>query len=144
MNLWTGAVTVTLLGVIMWYIWIAHINCHYFFLCLLDHKIRNDILKDRLHFEAAAVREGSPISSWWANGPMRWLCLLTFAMADIFLFIIPTIHSHTKMFITGGSFNYVPSAKQGERLPQAQAGSEAGTAGSAPEPEPVYAKDQNV
>jgi len=45
MNLWTGAVTVTLLGVIMWYIWIVHINCHFLFMCLLDHKIRNDILK---------------------------------------------------------------------------------------------------
>ena len=141
MNLWTGAVTVTLLWVIMFWLWIVHINIHFFCMCLLDHKIRNDILKDRLHFDAAVVSASSEVSGWWANGPLRWLTLLTFPLADIFLFIIPTIHAHTKMFFTGGSFNYIPSAKQGERRPT---GAPPATAEPAPEPEAIYAKDQNV
>jgi len=141
MNLWTGAVTVTLLWVIMFWLWIVHINIHFFCMCLLDHKIRNDILKDRLHFDAAVVSASSKVSGWWANGPLRWLTLLTFPLADIFLFIIPTIHAHTKMFFTGGSFNYIPSAKQGERRPT---GAPPATAEPAPEPEAIYAKDQNV
>lgn len=148
MNLWTGAVTVTVLGAIMWYMWIVHINCHFFFMCVLDHKLRNDILVDRLHFQAAAITDDKikdKVSPLWANGPLRWLTLLTFPLADLFLFIVPTIHSHTKMFITGGSFNYIPSAKQGARAPiSASMPGNGQQQQPTPEPEAIYAKDQNV
>ena len=104
-----------------------------------------------MHFEADRTTDKSTVSGYWCNGPLRWLCLLTFPIADIFLYVIPTIHSHTKMFITGGSFNYVPAAKKGDRaIPSATApqGGDGGGGGAAaaagPEPEPVYVKDQNV
>ena len=153
MNLWTGAVTVTAMGVIMWYIWMVHINCHFFFLCLLDHKIRNDILKDRMHFEADCTSDKAQVPSYWCNGPLRWLTLLTFPLADIFLYIVPTIHSHTKMFITGGSSHDIPAAKKGDRAIPGSAAQKAGgdgggggggAAASAAEAEAVYVKDQNV
>jgi hypothetical protein len=128
--------------------WIVHINCHFFFMCVLDHKLRNDILVDRLHFQAAAITDDKikdKVSPLWANGPLRWLTLLTFPLADLFLFIVPTIHSHTKMFITGGSFNYIPSAKQGARAPiSASMPGNGQQQQPTPEPEAIYAKDQNV
>ena len=83
----------------------------------------------------------------WANGPLRWLTLMAFPLADIFLYVIPTIHAHTKMFLTGGSFNYIPSAKQGERRPAAVAAAARGAAapgGGGSEGAAGVAKDQHV
>jgi len=60
------------------------------------------------------------------------LGLLLFPIADFWLFVVPTVHAHTKMFISS-SFNYVPSAKQGARPPKTAtpaATHEAGLAGS--------------
>ena len=83
-------------------------------MCNRRARVRDSLVEFVTH---QYVQQASGISGWWANGPGRWLCLVTFPLADIFLYIVPTIHSHTKMFITGGSFNYIPSAKQGELRP---------------------------
>jgi cellulose synthase/poly-beta-1,6-N-acetylglucosamine synthase-like glycosyltransferase len=86
--------------------WAVHFLLHFPMLCYADHAMRRTVLYDRLYFDC---NEGA-----WSSGPRRWLCLLLFPLADIFLFLIPTLHAHAKMFISS-SFNYVPSAKMGAR-----------------------------
>ena len=134
------------------------------FLSYADHALRTTILKDRMYFDVDALEHPS-LGGW-----RRYMSLLLFPVADFWLFIVPTVHAHTKMFITGkkdrqtvrhgrarahththtqhnthalsgahvhrvpctpshaeyvrvhtpgGSFNYVPSAKQGDRRPAA-------------------------
>ncbi|EKX31016.1 hypothetical protein GUITHDRAFT_122779 [Guillardia theta CCMP2712] len=108
LDMWTGAEMIVALQVILSWLWLFHVSLHFMFLCYMDHRLRNEILKNRSHYN---VTEG-----FWANGPPRWASLIMFPFADIFLFIVPTVHAHTKMFISS-NFNYVPSAKQGDRLP---------------------------
>jgi len=107
LDMWTGAEMIVALQVILSWLWLFHVSIHFVLLCYMDHRLRNEILKNRSHYN---VTEG-----FWANGPPRWASLIMFPFADIFLFIVPTVHAHTKMFISS-NFNYVPSAKQGERL----------------------------
>lgn len=44
----------------------------------------------------------------------RGVGLLTFPLADMLLFIVPTVHAHTKMFFSS-NFTYIPSAKLGKK-----------------------------
>jgi hypothetical protein len=106
MNIWTGATALVKISMILSAVWIVHFTVHITSLCLVDYQIRHKLLYDRLYFNVAGKEAGN-----CADGPLRWLTLLLFPLADLFLFVVPTIHAHTKMFISS-SFNYVPSAKQ--------------------------------
>mmetsp|Transcript_22309 Transcript_22309/g.53521 ORF Transcript_22309/g.53521 Transcript_22309/m.53521 type:complete len:604 (+) Transcript_22309:86-1897(+) len=119
LDIWTGAETIVRLGSIMIWIWIVHMSCHFTFMCYTDHVLRNDLLRNREHFDTEGV-----------NGPYRWATLALYPLADVFLFIVPTIHAHTKMFFNS-SFNYVPSAKQGVRCPTPCGGGDLGVDDSA-------------
>jgi len=116
LNIWTGAEMLLPLKTIMILVWAFHFALHFLSLCYMDHTLRNDLLKNRLHFETSKETN---------NGPMKWISLLLFPIADIFLFIIPTMHAHAKMFVSS-NFNYVPSAKMGARCPNPCGGEDLG------------------
>jgi len=107
----TGNQSLLALRDVMIHVWAFHFGFHYFFLCYTDHALRTTILKDRMYFDVD-TQEHPSMGGW-----RRYLGLLLFPVADFWLFVIPTVHAHTKMFISS-SFNYVPSAKQGARPPK--------------------------
>jgi cellulose synthase/poly-beta-1,6-N-acetylglucosamine synthase-like glycosyltransferase len=104
----TGNQSLVALKDIMICTWAVHFFFHYFFLCYTDRALRTTVLKDRMYFDVDPEEHPS------MGGCRRYLTLLLFPLADFLLFVIPTIHAHTKLFISS-SFNYVPSAKQGAR-----------------------------
>ena len=65
------------------------------FLSYADHALRTTILKDRMYFDVDALEHPS-LGGW-----RRYMSLLLFPVADFWLFIVPTVHAHTKMFFTG-------------------------------------------
>ncbi|EKX46763.1 hypothetical protein GUITHDRAFT_107536 [Guillardia theta CCMP2712] len=102
----TGQQDLVALKDVMIWTWVVHCIFHYIFMCFSDYSLRTSVLKDRLYFDVSPNHMG--VFS-------RALQLLLFPFADFFLFVVPTIHAHTKLFISS-SFNYVPSAKMGCRL----------------------------
>ena len=48
-----------------------------------------------MYFDVDALEHPS-LGGW-----RRYMSLLLFPVADFWLFIVPTVHAHTKMFITG-------------------------------------------
>ena len=107
----TGNENLLALKDIMIYTWAIHFFFHYTFLCYTDYALRTTILKDRMYFDVDSA--DNPPMAWWR----RCLGLLLFPLADFWLFVVPTVHAHTKMFISS-SFTYIPSAKQGARMPK--------------------------
>eukprot|EP00802_Teleaulax_amphioxeia_P009869 Tamp_09891.p1 GENE.Tamp_09891~~Tamp_09891.p1 ORF type:complete len:620 (+),score=148.31 Tamp_09891:79-1938(+) len=114
LDVFTGNQNLLALKDVMIWVWAFHFTFHYCFLCYTDYQLRNTILKDRMYFDVDA--EEHPSMGGWR----RYLSLLLFPIADFWLFVLPTVHAHTKMFISS-SFNYVPSAKQGARPPKGAA-----------------------
>merc|ERR550514_1759148 len=103
-NVFTGQEILVSLSDVMLTTWGVHFFCHFCFLCYTDHAIRTTLLKNRQHFD---IEEYSGLGHCY-----KWFQLAVFPFADFFLFVIPTIHAHTKLFLSS-TFNYVPSAKMG-------------------------------
>ena len=107
-DMWFGTEMFVPLKAMMIWVWGVHIFLHWVFLCYADSALRRTVLRDRMHFYMEEGGEGAN------SGPYRWASLALFPIADIFLFLIPTIHAHARMFWSH-RFNYVPSAKMGGR-----------------------------
>lgn len=107
MNPITGQTFFVPLKRIMLYSWIVHAVCHCFFMTYAESEMRTNLLRNRLHFD---------FSGYHMKAPYRQIQLLLFPIADFFLFVIPTIHAHIRMFFSS-DFTYVPSAKLGTRCP---------------------------
>ena len=126
----TGNQNLLALKDVMVWVWAIHFSFHYCFLCYTDYQLRTTVLKDRMYFDMDA--EEHPSMGGWR----RCLALLLFPIADFWLFVLPTVHAHTKMLISS-SFNYVPSAKQGARPPK-------NSAAPSPDSPPLLSKSSSA
>jgi len=69
-------------------------------LCMFDHLYRNKVVKDRLHFHC----QSEP-------SVLRWLGFALNPLFDVFLFILPSLHAHAKLFFLG-NLVYVTTPKK--------------------------------